>query len=149
MDMVFYTNLRSCSHQRKNEQIMLSPTNLYAYSQLSRGINLQTRSTAHSNPTDPIILQTMKPVALQTPNSIDPQLYMKAKQRRPQHVPAFQAKQSESKQRKRKQNKAKQQTITIPAHSCLRWRDLLLRLSRGRLWGHDIHPDFRWLMLFH
>ena len=128
---------------------MLSPTNLYAYSQLSRGINLQTRSNAHSNPTDPIILQTMKPVTLQTPNSIDPQLYMKAKQRRPQNVPAYQAKQSESKQRKRKQNKAKQQTITFPAHSCLRWRDLVLRLSGGRLWGHDIHPNFRWLMLFH
>ena len=128
---------------------MLSPTNLYAYNQLSRGINLQTRSIANCNPTDPITLQTMKLVTLQTPNSIDPQLYMKAKQRLPQHVPAFQAKQSESKQRKRKQNKAKQQTITIPAHSCLRWRDLLLRLSRGRLWGHDIHPDFRWLMLFY
>ena len=73
---------------------MLSPTNLYAYNQLSRGINLQTRSIANSSPTDPITLQTMKLVTLQTPNSIDPQLYMKAKQRLPQHVPAFQAKQS-------------------------------------------------------
>ena len=79
---------------------MLSPTNLYAHNQLSRGINLQTRSIANSNPTDPIILQTMKLVTLQTPNSIDPQLDMKAKQRRPQHAPAFQANQSESKQRK-------------------------------------------------
>ena len=66
MGIILYTNLRSCSHQRKkkNEQIMLSPTNLSAYSQLSRGINLQTRSIAHSNPTDPIILQTMKLVTL-------------------------------------------------------------------------------------
>ena len=88
---------------------MLSPTNLYSYSQLSRGINLQARSIAHSSPTDPIIRQTMKLVTLQTPNSIDPQLDMKAKQRRPQHVPAFQAKQSESKQR---QKKAKQSRAT-------------------------------------
>ena len=48
----------------KNEQIMLSPTNLSAYSQLSRGINLQARSIAHSNPTDSILLQTMKLVTL-------------------------------------------------------------------------------------
>ena len=109
MDMVFYTNLRSCSHQRKNEQIMLSPTNLYAYSQLSRGINLQARSIAHSNPTDSILLQTMKLVTLQTPNSIDPQLDMKAKQRRPQHVITSVSSKAElvrTPQKKAKQSKA-------------------------------------------
>ena len=88
---------------------MLSPTNLYSYSQLSRGINLQARSIAHSSPTDPIIRQTMKLVTLQTPNSIDPQLDMKAKQRRPQHVITSVSSKAElvrTTQKKAKQSKA-------------------------------------------